>query len=75
MDNILATMVHLSLCVFFIWCMLLQTGALGDKEDIESGRLSETGKAVSVLMLVSVVGVIVVAVTLPSSSPSSPSSA
>ena len=61
MDNILATMVNLMLCVFFIWCLLLQTGAMGD---LESGRLSSTGMAVSIMMLISVVGVIVVAITL-----------
>ena len=64
MDNILATMINLSLVVFFIWCMLLQTGALGDKDDIESGRLSSMGEAVSVLMLISIVGVLLVAVLL-----------
>ena len=64
MDNILATMTNLSLVVFFFWCSLLQTGALGDKDDIESGRLSSMGEAVSVLMLISIVGVLLVAVLL-----------
>ena len=64
MDNILATMINLSLVVFFIWCMLLQTGALGDKDDIESGRLSSMGEAVSVVMLISIVGVLLVTVLL-----------
>ena len=64
MDNILATMVNLSLVVFFFWCSLLQTGALGDKGDIESGHLSPMGQTVSVLMLISIVGVLLVAVIL-----------
>ena len=64
MDNILATMANLSLVVFFFWCSLLQTGALGDKDDIESGRLSVMGEAVSVLMLISILGVLLVTVIL-----------
>ena len=61
LDNVLATMVNLSLVVFFIWCMLLQTGALGNED---AGQLSDTGEAVSVLMLISIVGVLLVTVIL-----------
>ena len=61
LDNVLATMVNLSLVVFFIWCMLLQTGALGNED---AGRLSDTGEAVSVLMLISIVGVLLVTIIL-----------
>ena len=64
MDNILATMVNLSLVVFFIWTLLLQTGALGGDDDLESDRLSGMGSAVSIMMLVAIVGVLVVAVLL-----------
>ena len=39
LDNVLATAAHLMLCMFFIWCMLLQTDALSDEED--SGKMSE----------------------------------
>ena len=62
LDNMLATMINLSLCIFFIWCLLLQTGALVNEDD--SGELSDTGAAVSIMMLVSIVGVLVVAVLL-----------
>jgi len=62
LDNMLATMINLSLCVFFIWCLLLQTGTLANEDN--SGELSDTGTAVSVMMLLSIVGVIVVAVLL-----------
>ena len=41
--------------------MLLQTGALGNED---AGRLSDTGEAVSVLMLISIVGVLLVTVIL-----------
>ena len=61
MDNMLATTINLSLVVFFFWCSLLQTGSLGDKGDIESGRLSNVGVGVSILMLISIVGVLLVA--------------
>ena len=62
LDNMLATMINLSLCVFFIWCLLLQTGSLANEDN--SGELSNTGTAVSIMMLLSIVGVIVVAVLL-----------
>ena len=64
MDNLLGTVGKLSLVVFFFWCSLLQTGALGDKDDIESGRLSAMGEAVSMLMLISILGVLLVTVIL-----------
>ena len=62
LDNVLSTMINLSLCVFFIWCLLLQTGTLANEDN--SGELSDTGTAVSIMMLLSIVGVIVVAVLL-----------
>ena len=60
-DNILATMMNLCLCMFFFWSTLLQMDVLGD---IETGRLDSTGSAVSLLMLISVVGVLAVAILL-----------
>ena len=62
LDNMLATTIHLGLCVFFIWCLLLQTGALATEEN--SSKLSDTGTAISIMMLISLVGVLVVAVLL-----------
>ena len=62
LDNMLATTINLSLCVFFLWCLLLQTGVLATEDDI--GELSDTGTAVSIMMLVSIVGVLVVTVLL-----------
>ena len=50
LDNVLSTMINLSLCIFFIWCLMLQMGALGDDDDLESGRLSSLGVAVSVMI-------------------------
>ena len=64
MDNILATMVNLSLVFFFFWTALLQTGALGGDDDLEPDRLSSMGNAVSLMMLIAVVGVLVVAALL-----------
>ena len=64
LDNVLSTMINLSLCVFFIWCLMLQMGALGDDDALESGRLSSLGVAVSAMMLVAIVGVLVVALLL-----------
>jgi hypothetical protein len=64
MDNMLATMINLSLVVFCFWCPLLQTGALGNKEDVEAGRLSSMGEAVSLLMVLAILGVIFLAVIL-----------
>ena len=61
MDNILATMIHLMLCLFFLWCTLLQTGAMGA---VDTGTLDSDGVAVSVLMMISVVGVLIVAALL-----------
>ena len=64
LDNVFSTMINLSLCVFFIWCLMLQMGALGDDDDLESGRLSSLGVAVSVMMLVAIMGVLVIAFLL-----------
>ena len=64
LDNVLSTMINLSLCVFFIWCLMLQMGALGDDDALESGRLSSLGVAVSAMMLVAIVGVLVIAFLL-----------
>ena len=64
LDNVLSTMVNLSLVVFFIWCLMLQMGALGDDDDLKSGRLSGLGVVVSVMMLVSIVGVLAIAFLL-----------
>ena len=64
LDNVFSTMINLSLCVFFIWCLMLQMGALGDDDDLESGRLSSLGVAVSVMMLVAIVGVLIIAFLL-----------
>ena len=64
LDNVLSTVINLSLCVFFIWCLMLQMGALGDDDDLESGRLSSLGVAVSVMMLVAIVGVLIIAFLL-----------
>ncbi|MFL2885600.1 MAG: hypothetical protein ACJZ48_01490 [Candidatus Pelagibacterales bacterium] len=60
-DNLLATMINLSLVVFFFWCTLLQLEALGD---VESGELDATGVAVSVMMLISIIGALVIAAVL-----------
>ena len=57
-------MINLSLCVFFIWCLMLQMGALGDDDALESGRLSSLGLAVSAMRLVAIVGVLVIAFLL-----------
>ena len=54
-------MIHLMLCLFFLWCTLLQTGAMGD---VDTGTLDSDGVAVSVLMMISVVGVLIVAALL-----------
>ena len=64
MDNILATMVNLSLVLFFFWTSLLQTGALGGDDDLEADRLSSMGHAVSLMMLFAIVGVLAVAALL-----------
>ena len=64
LDNVLSTVINLSLCVFFIWCLMLQMGALGDDDALESGRLSSLGLAVSAMMLVAIVGVLVIAFLL-----------
>ena len=72
MDNILATMVNLSLVLFFFWTSLLQTGALGGDDDLEADRLSDLeadrlssmGHAVSLMMLFAIVGVLAVAALL-----------
>ena len=48
--------------MFFIWCTLLQTGALGDPDDARS--LSGEGSVISIAMMLSVVGVLVIAVAL-----------
>ena len=61
-DNVLATASHLSLVMFFVWCTLLQTGALGDPEDDSS--LSGSGSVISVVMLLSAVGTLITAVLL-----------
>jgi len=62
LDNVLATAVHLTLTMFFMWCTLLQTGALGDPE--EASSLSASGSVISVVMMLSAVGVLVIAVSL-----------
>ena len=64
LDNVFSTMINLSLCVFFIWCLMLQMGALDDDDALESGRLSSLGLAVSAMMLVAIVGVLVTAFLL-----------
>ena len=62
LDNVVATATHLTLAMFFIWCTLLQTGVLGDPEDYNS--LSGSGSVISIVMLLSAIGVIVIAVVL-----------
>ena len=62
LDNVVATATHLTLAMFFIWCTLLQTGVLGDPEDYNPP--SGSGSIISIVMLLSAVGVIVIAVVL-----------
>ena len=59
LDNVVATATHLMLCTFFIWCMLLQTGVLGSPED--SNSLSGSGSLISIVMVLSAIGVLVIA--------------
>lgn len=58
----MATATHVLLLMFFIWCTVLQTGALGDPDDARS--LSGEGSVVSIAMLLSAVGVLVLAIFL-----------
>ena len=56
-DNIFATSTHVMLVMFFVWCMLMQADNLLELE-------SSHTLFISVMMLVSVIGVVVIAIAL-----------
>jgi len=62
-DNVVATSAQLMLTMFFFWCTLLQTGALGDPDDVNN-NLSGSGSAVTISMLFACVFVLAFASSL-----------
>ena len=61
-DNVFATATHVMLIMFFVWCGLLQADNLLEPES--SLSMNDSGTFITAMMLLSVIGVIIIAVGL-----------